>query len=62
MKERKKNQQTRRMQRYGRFSGIGCPGGLWQLFLYHCFFCCRFQSSCFQRAHHCAHPEIQGRK
>ena len=46
------------MQRYGRFSGIGCSGGLWQLFLYY-FFCCRFRSSCFQRAHHRAHPEIQ---
>ena len=46
------------MQRYGRFSGIGCSGGLWQLFLYY-FFCCRFRSSCFQRAHHCSHPEIQ---
>lgn len=36
------------MQRYGRFSGIGCSGGLWQLFLYY-FFCCRFRSSCFNR-------------
>lgn len=41
---------------------LGVLEGCGSSSFYYCFFCCRFRSSCFQRAYHCSHPEIQGRE